>query len=247
MSESSEPYYRHDLALVHDRGFAFHAEACAPGILDLLARVRARDGLVLELGCGTGLLTERLIGAGHRVIATDASPAMLDVARDRVGAGAVDVRRLTLPDDPLPEVDAVVAIGHPLSYLADAEAVERAVVAMARALRPGGVLALDICDVSWGEARRDAPNLGRSGPDWAIITEFSVPSPDRFIRDMTTFVHAGNGCWRRDREHHENVLVDTSTIPPLLARHGVEARVTTAYGSETLPVGLHVVTGTRPT
>ena len=46
------PYYRHDLALVHDRGFAFHAAACARGIVDLLAAVRARDGLVLELGCG---------------------------------------------------------------------------------------------------------------------------------------------------------------------------------------------------
>src|SRR3954467_7720532 len=115
MSEASEPYYRHDLALVPDRGFAFHAEACAPGILNLLAPVKARDGLVLELGCGSGLLTERLIRAGHRVIATDASPAMLELARDRVRDAAVDVRRLTLPDDPLPEADAVVAIGHPLS------------------------------------------------------------------------------------------------------------------------------------
>jgi SAM-dependent methyltransferase len=246
MSESSEPYYRHDLALVHDRGFAFHADACAPGILDLLTRVRGRDGLVLEIGCGTGLLTERLIDAGHRVLATDASPAMLDVARERVGDGAVDVRRLTLPDDPLPQADAVVAIGHPLSYLPDVEAVERALAAMARVLRPGGVLAFDICDLAWGEARRDAPSLGRAGADWAIVTEFSVPSPDRFTRDMTTFVDAGNGCWRRDSEHHENVLVDTATIPPLLARHGVEARVTTAYGAETLPVGLHVVIGTRP-
>jgi hypothetical protein len=33
---ADEPYYRHDLALVHHRGFGHHADRCAPGILDLL-------------------------------------------------------------------------------------------------------------------------------------------------------------------------------------------------------------------
>jgi 2-polyprenyl-3-methyl-5-hydroxy-6-metoxy-1,4-benzoquinol methylase len=84
-------YYRRDLALVHHRGFGFHAQACAPGILALLEPVRARAGLVLELGCGSGLLTRVLAEAGHRVIATDASPAMLELARS-YAPGAVDVR-----------------------------------------------------------------------------------------------------------------------------------------------------------
>ena len=66
VSERRDPYYRHDLALVHHRGFAFHASACAPGILDLLAPLRANNGVVLEVGCGTGLLTKELIAAGHR-------------------------------------------------------------------------------------------------------------------------------------------------------------------------------------
>ncbi len=79
----NEPYYRRDLALVHDRGFGFHAEMCAPGILARLEPVRERGGLVLEVGCGSGLLTRYLVDAGHRVLATDASPAMLELARAR--------------------------------------------------------------------------------------------------------------------------------------------------------------------
>jgi 2-polyprenyl-3-methyl-5-hydroxy-6-metoxy-1,4-benzoquinol methylase len=79
--QTNEPYYRRDLAYVFDQGYGFHAEACAPGILALLEPVRARRGLVLEIGCGSGLLTNRLVQAGHRVIATDASPAMLDLTR----------------------------------------------------------------------------------------------------------------------------------------------------------------------
>ncbi len=109
-------YYRRDLAVVHHRGFAFHAAACAPGILEFLAPVRAREGLVLELGCGSGVLTRELIAAGHRVIATDASPAMLELTHELVD-GAAEVRQLTLPDDPLPDADAIVAVGHPLNYL----------------------------------------------------------------------------------------------------------------------------------
>jgi SAM-dependent methyltransferase len=236
-----DPYYRRDLALVHHRGFSFHADRCAPGILDLLQPVRNRGGVVLELGCGSGLLTRYLLEAGHRVIATDASPAMLDLARE-VAAGA-DIRELVLPDDPLPEADAIVSIGHVLSYLPDEAAIDRALRGVGAALRPGGVLAIDICDLEWGEARRDAPNLGRVGDDWAIVTEFSVPETNRFVREMTTFVLEEDGCWRRDHERHDNVLIDTRAVPSKLRDLGVEATVGTSFGAETLPVGLHVIKG----
>src|SRR5436305_15315873 len=103
------PYYRDDLALVHHLGFGFHADATAPGILALLGPVRERNGLVLELGCGSGLLTRHLLDAGHRVIATDASPAMLDLAR-QTASDAAGIRQVVLPDDPLPEADAVVSV-----------------------------------------------------------------------------------------------------------------------------------------
>src|SRR5436853_5792406 len=115
-----EPYYRADLARIHHLGFGFHAEACAPGIL----AVRERGGLVVELGCGSGLLTRYLVDAGHRVLATDASPAMLELARDHA-AGAEEIRQLVLPNDPIPTADAIVGIGHVLSYLPDLDAIER--------------------------------------------------------------------------------------------------------------------------
>jgi SAM-dependent methyltransferase len=214
-------------------------------VLAFLEPVRERDGLVLELGCGSGLLTQALVEAGHHVIATDASMAMLEIARNRLGAGVEEIRRLTLPDDPLPQADAIVAIGHPISYLPDAPAIDRALVAISGALLPGGRLALDICDFEWGEIRDNAPNQGRSGSDWAIITEFSVPARDRFVRDITTFILNDDGSWRRETEHHENTLVDTSHIPARLAELGLDARVNDAFGNETLPKGLKTILATR--
>ncbi|HKA93213.1 MAG TPA: class I SAM-dependent methyltransferase [Acidimicrobiia bacterium] len=244
MDRGDRGYYRDDLALVHHRGFGFHAEMCAPGIIDLLRPVRDRDGLVVEIGCGSGLLTRALLDAGHRVVATDASPAMLDLARD-LAPDAEDVRRVALPDDPLPAADAVVGVGHALSYLPDEAAIERALVALAQALRPGGVLAVDICDLEWAAARRDWTTSGRVGDDWAIITEYSIPTPDRFVRDMTVFVCNEDGSWRRDDEHHDNVLIDTGRVPDLLAPYGVEVRVEQSFGDEELPAGLRALIGRR--
>ena len=241
---ASEPYYRRDLALVHHLGFGFHADATAAGILRLLEPVRERGGLVVELGCGSGLLTQYLVDAGHRVIATDASPAMLDLARETLGEAA-EIRMLTLPDDPIPPADAIVGVGHCLNYLPDADAVDRALVAIAEALLPGGVLAIDLCDLEWGEARRDAGNAGWVNDDWALVTRFSTPTPDLFVREMAIFSRNQNGTWRRDDERHDNVLVDTSLVPPLLAKHGVEATVEAAFGSEDLPVGLRAIVGRK--
>jgi SAM-dependent methyltransferase len=245
VDRDAQPYYRDDLALVHHRGFGFHADMCTPGIVALLEPVRERDGLVVELGCGSGLLTRHLLGAGHRVVATDASPAMLELAR--AGApGAVDVCQVRLPDDPIPDADAIVGVGHALNYLPDEAAVDRALVGIAEALRPGGILAIDVCDLAWGEARRDWSSQGRVGDDWAIITQFSVPSANRFVREMTIFVKNDDSSWRRDEERHDNVLIDTTLVPGLLAQHGVEAQVRPSFGTEELPTGLRAIVGHRP-
>ena len=177
------------------------------------------------------------VDAGHQVIATDASPAMLALAQQTVPDARL-LRQVVLPDDPMPAADAVVGVGSGLNYLPDEASIDRALVAIAEVLRPGGVLAIDVCDLEWGEARRDAPGAGRIGKGWAIVTEFSVPRPDRFVRQMATFLENPDGSWRRDDERHDNVLIDTRRIPALLAEHGVEATVDAAFGSEQLPTGL---------
>lgn len=237
-------YYRADLAHVHHVGFGFHADRCAPGILRLLEPVRARNGLVVELGCGSGLLTRHLVDAGHRVVATDGSSAMVDLARSVV-PDAEAVEQLVLPDDPLPEADAVVSVGHVLCYLPDEAAVDAGLRAAARALRPGGVLAVDLCDLEWGRARRDAPPYVRVEDDWAIVTRFSVPVPERFVRDITTFVRDDDGRWRRDDERHDNVLLDTARVPALLAAEGVTADVRPGFDDAPITDGLVAVVGTR--
>ena len=244
MSETDYPYYRANLARVHHLGFGSHAHACARGVLALLASVRARDGLVVDLGCGSGHLTRHLLEGAHRVIATDASPAMLELARQQA-PNVEEFRLLALPDDPIPAADAIVSVGHVLSYLTDESAIRRALGAICDALRPGGILALDICDLHWGETRRTAPPFASVNDEWVLVTRFSVPAPDRFVRDMTTFIRGEDGAWRRDDERHSNVLIDTSYVPELLRQYGVDATLGSSFGGEELPAGLVTIIGQR--
>ena len=245
MPAAADPYYRAALAKIHHEGFGFHADACAPGILALLAPILARQGVVLEIGCGSGLLTKHLTDAGHRVIATDASPAMLDIART-YAPDAIEHRTLALPDDPLPEVDAIVSTGHALSYIDTRERIEAALVACARALRPGGVLALDLEDLSTRDAQMARPPAVWVGEDWALFMERVSDRPTHFARVQTVFVMEDDGRYRREHERHDNVLIDVEgVVPRLLEGEGLAVTVGPSFGDETNMEGLMVVVATR--
>ena len=243
---STDPYYRPALARIHHEGFGFHADACAPGILTLLDDLRGRDGLVVEVGCGSGLLTKHLTDAGLRVVATDASPAMLDLARS-YAPDAAEHRVLVLPDDPVPECDALVSTGHALSYVPDRATLEAALVACARALRPGGVLALDLEDLSTRDAQMARPTSGWVSEDQAMVMERVSDGPEHFARVMTVFTRRPDGSYDREVERHDNVLVDVEgVVRPLLEAEGLTVDIGLSFGDETNMEGLMVVVGHRP-
>lgn len=103
---------------------------------------RERAPVVLEIGCGTGALTERLCRTGARVTALDQNPEMLEIARERLGdaPGCELMERTAAEIDRLPAAsfDAVVST----FALSEMSRSERCFV-LARALerlRAGGVL-----------------------------------------------------------------------------------------------------------
>jgi SAM-dependent methyltransferase len=92
---------------------------------------------VLDLGAGTGLLTDVLLAAGHEVVAVDLSGPMLDQLRTRlpqVAAATGGAEAIPLPDA---DVDAVVA-GQAAHWFDVAPAAAE----LRRVLRPGGVVGL---------------------------------------------------------------------------------------------------------
>ncbi|MFD9335430.1 class I SAM-dependent methyltransferase [Streptomyces sp. NPDC060028] len=117
------------------RGGAPRAEAAAAAVLDLLP---AATRSLLDLGCGTGIVTTRLASGrpGLRVLGADASYGMAAMASAR-GIPVVLASGTRLPVR-TGSVDAVSAVW--LLHLLREPGVVRAVIAEAgRALRPGGV------------------------------------------------------------------------------------------------------------
>ena len=144
----------------------------------------------------------------------------------------------------LPEADAVVSTGHVLNYLDTDAAIVQALRGIARALRPGGLIALDLLTERFA-ARRDVGSVhGQVTDDWVIVTRFSRPQPRRFDRAITMFRRV-NGQWRRSDETHRNLTFEAEDAVATLHEAGVDAGVQRAFGDETLPEGLAVIVGTK--
>ena len=135
---------RHSQRILFD-GIADRYELSRPGYPAYVVEfVTATAGLgpgaaVLEVGCGTGQLTERLASCGLRLTAIDIGPSMIATARRRL-AGAEVCFRVTSFED-LDAIDASfdLIISSAAFHWIDPEV---AFTKSARLLRPGGWLAL---------------------------------------------------------------------------------------------------------
>lgn len=118
------------------RGGEQRAEAAAAAVLDLIPD---RPGRLLDLACGTGIVTRRLATArpATRVTGTDLAAGMIRRAADRLPGAIVraDSRRLPFPDATFDAVTSIWLL-HLLTGPGDLDAV---LAECARVLRPGGV------------------------------------------------------------------------------------------------------------
>lgn len=107
-----------------------------PIVHEILAGIA--PGVALDAACGTGRHTRHLVDLGHCVIAVDASPDMLELARARAPEAELhvgDLHSLPVPDD---HVDVVVC-ALALTHVPDLRA---AMAELVRVLRPGGHLVI---------------------------------------------------------------------------------------------------------
>ena len=92
------------------RAFGTGAHATTRACIELLAGLER--GSLLDAGCGSGVLAVAAVRLGFDpVVAVDVDPVAVAVAGDtaRLNAAGIDVRRLDVLRDPLPEADVVVA------------------------------------------------------------------------------------------------------------------------------------------
>jgi SAM-dependent methyltransferase len=228
--------YRDDLAYIHDAGFGRVAEAAATILLQTLADRAIYDGLVIDLGCGSGILSRAVSQAGYDVLGIDISAAMVAMARQRAPRGQFRVESLLTAK--LPRCVAVAAVGECLNYLFDRGNTVRAQAKLLRriheSLLPGGTFLLDVAE----PGRVPGAGISRAhfeGPDWAVLVEnHEDRQRQQLTRRITTFRRVGD-LYRRDEEVHRQRLLTGTDLAAQLREIGFRVHILRGYG--TLPFG----------
>jgi trans-aconitate 2-methyltransferase len=169
--------------------------------IDVLARLEgiAPNSVVLDVGCGTGRVTEALLELvpRGRVLAIDASREMVALARERLGGRAEVWCQSALDIDLREEVDAVVSTAT-LHWVPEHD---RLWMALARALRSGGVLEAQcggagniarVREAIADAAQAHAPELIGFSP-WVFAT------PEETQRGLARAGFGAIRCWLEER------------------------------------------------
>lgn len=141
-------------------------------VLDELRRF-GPGARVMDLGCGTGALLRCARDADFDACGTDISPEMVAMAEQRLGSGVVRVQRLQDIEDE-DAYDALVSLSFPFNYCADVSEMRGALARFHRALRPGGLLLLQVAHAASATGR---------------LMEFWEPGPggDRDVQFLCRF------------------------------------------------------------
>jgi trans-aconitate 2-methyltransferase len=196
---------------------------------DVLTRLEglAPDATVLDVGCGTGRVTEELLALvpRGRVLAIDASADMVALARERLGDRAdvwcQDVLALDLHEP----VDAIVSTAT-LHWVTDHDRLwER----LAQALRTGGVLEAQCGgkgNITRVRAAIDAaaPAFAPELVDWS---PWCFADPEETEQRLRAAGFTDARCWLEDRPaspQDVGAFVRTSILPAHLARLPAQRR-----------------------
>jgi SAM-dependent methyltransferase len=231
--------YREDLAWIHELGFGDLARNAAELLLQMLAAEGIREGLVVDLGCGTGILSEAVADAGYDVLGIDLSPVMIEIARRRVPRGLFRCESLLTAE--LPPSIGVVAVGECFNYRFDERNSREALRTLFRrihaTLAPRGVLLFDAAGP--GRVAGDEPlKTHVDGGDWALLMH-AVEDREmrRVTRCITSFRRVG-GLFRRDDECHELDLLPPAELVADLESAGFATQLLDEYAGYVMPAGL---------
>jgi SAM-dependent methyltransferase len=224
-------FYARDLAEIHDAGFGGFARTATPGLLRRLHRAGIRDGLVVDLGCGSGIWARALTDAGYDVLGVDGSADMLRIARRR--APRARLEQASILDFTPPPCAAITALGEVLSYAGSLAP-----------LRRTGEARLLLFDVATPARARTAGRTFHEGDGWLLANEVTADDTT-LTRRIATFTRAGR-TWRRADEQHVLRLYEPAEVHAALDAAGFEARRIRSYGREQRPLpGLAFFSATR--
>jgi SAM-dependent methyltransferase len=152
---------------------------------------------IVDLGCGTGLITRDLARQGYRLIGVDPAPAMIEIARHRPYGDLVQWIVGDATSVGTPDADLAIMTGHVAQFFLTDETWHATLAALHVALRSGGRLAFESRNPEareWEAWTREAswfaddPTAGRI-ETWTEVHDLR----DGIVSCATHYAFAGTG------------------------------------------------------
>ena len=192
----------------------------------LLREQGIRDGLVLELGCGTGSLTELLAGKGYDMIGVDNSGDMLQIAMEKREVSGSDILYL-LQDmrefELYGTVRAVVSICDSMNYITEYEDLVQVLRLVNNYLDPEGILIFDLnTEYKYRQVLGDN-TIAECREDKSFIWDNHYDNETGINQyDLTLFICQQGDLYRRFDETHYQRAYGMEEIRRAVCEAGLE-------------------------
>lgn len=180
----------------------------------------------MDLGCGTGTLTELLYQKGYDMIGVDNSPQMLEIAMEKRAESdskilylLQDMRELELYST----VGTVISVCDSLNYLLEEEELLQVFRLVDNYLYPGGLFLFDFNTVyKYSQVIGDAV-IAENREDCSFIWENYYHEEEEVNEyDLTVFVQEEGDRFQRFRENHFQRGYTAETMCRLVEQAGMQ-------------------------
>nr|WP_314459995.1 class I SAM-dependent methyltransferase [uncultured Clostridium sp.] len=195
-------------------------------VTGLLKEYGVKDGLVLDLGCGTGSLTELLADAGYDMIGVDNSEDMLQIAMDKRTESGKDI--LYLMQDMREfelygTVKAVLSICDCINYILEYKDLVEVFRLVNNYLDPGGVFIFDLNTVYKYEKVMGDTTIAEDREECSFIWDNYFDGDTKINEyDLSLFIREEGDLYRKYTETHYQRAYTIDEIREALKEAGLE-------------------------
>ena len=205
-------------------------------LISLLKEYEVKEGLVLDMGCGTGSMTELLAQAGYDMIGIDNAEEMLEIAMEKRAESGHDILYL-LQDmrefELYGTVKAIVSICDSVNYITEEEDLEEVFRLVNNYLDPKGIFVFDFNTVYKYQEILGNQTIAEDREDCSFIWDNYYYEDERINEyELSLFIREGDSdLYRKYQETHYQKAYDLKTIQRLIEKSGLE--YITAYDAFT--------------